>query len=130
MTRRHLLSFAVAVAGAAVVASTALSAPRHDGMLYGCAYVENLGSSSNIDVLTWDKHAPRAHGWVMLRGGGLNTTEKFQLDQHGWHTEKFNVTTFDTYHIVVGLSKPKLTYAFDFALNAADDVTSKGCTAH
>ena len=72
---------------------------------YGCAYVEN-------------------------RGGGLNTTDKFQLDRHGWNTEKFNVTTFDTYHVVVGRSRPKLSYQFDFTRNAADDVTSKGCKPH
>jgi hypothetical protein len=118
-------AFAAVVAGAA---SSSPSAPHHDGMLYGCVYVENLGNSSNLDVITWDKHAPHAHGWAMISGGGLNKTDKFTLDQHGWHIDKFNVTSFGTYTFTVGLIKPKLTYSFSLALAAANDVTAKGCT--
>jgi len=33
-------------------------------------------------------------------------------------------------HIKVALPKPKLSYSFDFTLNAASDVTSKGCKPH
>ena len=99
-------------------------------MLYGCVYVENLGSSSNLDVLVWDKHAPHAHAWAMVSGGGLNKTDKFTLDQHGWHTEKFNVTTFGDYKFTVGIIKPKLSYTFDFTLDAANDITGKSCKPH
>jgi hypothetical protein len=129
MKRRLALAFVVAAVAAAALASAAASTPRHDGMLYGCAYVTNLGDSSNVNVLVWDKHAPHAKGWIMFSGSGVNTTEKFTLDQHGWHTGSFHVTSFDTEHITVGLSKPKLTYHFDFVLNAASDTTSKGCKA-
>jgi predicted HD phosphohydrolase len=127
---RLALVLAAAAVAAAAFASVGASSTGHDGMLYGCAYVENLGNSSNVDILIWDKHAPHAHGWVMLRGGGINKTDKITLDQHGWHTEKFNVTTFDDYTIDVGLIKPKLKYEFTFTLDAASDVTSKGCKPH
>jgi hypothetical protein len=43
-------------------------------MLYGCAYVTNLGDSSNVNVLVWDKHAPHAHGWITFSGSGVNKT--------------------------------------------------------
>jgi hypothetical protein len=130
MKSRHLLSFALVAVTAAMLASSAGSTPRHDGMLYGCVYVENLGSSSNLDVITWDKHAPHAHGWAMISGGGMNKTDKFQLDQHGWHIDKFNVTSFGTYKFTVGLIKPKLRYSFELALGQANDVTAKGCKPH
>jgi len=120
-------ALAVAVVAAAVLVSVAASSPR---MLYGCAYVTNLGNSSDVNVLTWDKHAPGAHGWIMFVGSGLNETKKFTLDSNGWHTERFHVTSFDTEKITVGLYKPKLSYAFKFTLNAASDVTSKGCKPH
>lgn len=120
------LALIVFVAAAAV----ASGAPGGDKMLYGCAFVTNLGSSSNVNVLIWDKSAPAAHGWVMFNGSGVNKTDNFVLDSHGWHTEKFHVTTFGTENITVGLFKPKLTYSFKFVLNAASDVTSKGCKAH
>jgi len=121
------IALVLVVFAAAAAASGASGGGR---MLYGCAYVENLGSSSNVDVLIWDKSAPGAHGWVMFNGSGVNKTDNFVLDSHGWHTEKFNVTTFGVEHIKVGLLKPKLSYSFDFTLNAASDVTSKGCKAH
>ena len=73
----------------------------------------------------------------MFSGSGVNKTDKFTLDNRGWHTEKFNVTTFDTEHITVGLYKlklgkltPDLSYSFTYTLNAANDVTSKSCKPH
>ena len=39
----------------------------------------------------------------MFSGSGVNKTDKFTLDNRGWHTEKFNVTTFGTENITVGL---------------------------
>ncbi len=99
-------------------------------MLYGCAYVTNLGNSSDVNILIWDKQAPGAHGWVMFKGSGINKTTKFQLDSFGWHTSKFHVTSFDTEHIAVGLDKPKPSYSFDFKLDTASDVTKKSCKPH
>jgi hypothetical protein len=123
--------FLVVALAAGVLVSAAASAPHHDGMLYGCAYVTNLGSSSNVDTLIWDKSAPGAHGWVMFTGAGINKTDKFTLDNRGWHTEPFHVTGFAKYHITVHLTlKPALSYSFDFTLNAANDVTSKSCKPH
>ncbi|HEY2544002.1 MAG TPA: hypothetical protein VGH92_13245 [Gaiellaceae bacterium] len=130
MTGRLLTSFAVVALAAAALATGAGSSPGHDGMLYGCVYVENLGNSSNLDVLVWDKHAPHARGSVMINGGGQNQTENFTLDQHGWFTAKFNVTSFGDYTFKINLTKAKLTYGLDFNLTAANDVTSKGCKAH
>ena len=99
-------------------------------MLYGCAYVTNLGNSSDVNVLIWDKSAPGASGWVTFKGSGLNQTEKFKLDSFGWHTEKFHVMSFGKEHISVGLDRPKLSYSFDFTLNTASDVTTKSCKPH
>ncbi len=128
---RLLLLAALAAVLAAVYAGAGLSAHGHDGMLYGCVYFENLGNSSNVDVLVWDKHAPHARGWAMVRGtSGYDETQKFTLDQHGWHISKFNVTSFDDYAIDVGLYKPKLDYKFSITLNAANDLTTKGCKPH
>jgi len=123
-------SLALTLVVAAVACGVAAGATGGGMPLYGCAYVTNLGSSSDVDVLVWDKSAPRAHGWVMFNGSGINKTQNFVLDARGWDTVKFNVTTFGIEHIKVGLLKPKLSYAFDFTLNAASDVTTKGCTPH
>jgi hypothetical protein len=49
----------------------------------------------------------------MIDGGGPNKADNFTLDQHGWHTEKFNVTTFGDYKFTVGLIKPTLSYTLD-----------------
>ena len=111
----------------AAFATAAASSPHHNGMLYGCVYVENLGSSSNLDIITWDKHAPHAHGWAMINGPGISKTDTFSLDAHGWHISKFNVTTFGDYHFKIGLIKPKLSYSLDYSLGSANDVTTKGC---
>ncbi len=115
---------------AAVACGVASGASRGGGMLYGCAYVENLGSSSNVDVLIWDKAAPRHHGWVMFKGSGINKKRNFVLDANGWHTEKFNVMSFDDEDITVAIPDLKLSYSFIFKLNKASDITSKGCTPH
>ena len=124
-------SLALALVVVAVAAAgVASGASGGDQMLYGCAYVTNLGNSSNVNVYVWDKTAPRAHGWVMFNGSGLNKTTNFVLDAHGWRTLPFHVTSFGTEHITVGLLKPKLSYKFNFVLNAASDVTSKGCKPH
>jgi len=128
--KSRLALAALVAAVAAAVVSGAASAPIHDGMLYGCVYVQNLGSSSDLDVITWDKHAPHAHGWAMISGGGIDKTDKFSLDQHGWHIDKFNVTSFGTYKFTVGLIKPKLSYSFEFALGSANDVTQTSCKPH
>ena len=120
----------VVFATAAGFASAAGSSPGGDRMLYGCAYVTNLGSSSNVNVLVWDKSAPGAHGWVMFNGSGVNKTTNFVLDAHGWRTVPFHVTTFGTENIDVSLLKPKLSYTFKFVLDAASDLTRKGCTPH
>ena len=125
-----MIAAAVTAAATSVFVAAAASSPIHDGMLYGCVYVENLGSSSNLDVITWDKHAPHAKGWAMISGNGLNRTDHFSLDQHGWHIDKFNVTSFGDYKFTVGLIKPKLSYSFDFNLAQANDVTSTGCKPH
>lgn len=130
MRARVVFALAVATFGFAACAATAGASPGNDKMLYGCAYVTNLGDSSNVNVLVWDKMAPHAHGWIKFVGSGLNSTEPFVLDGHGWHTEPFHVTSFGKEHITVSLSKPKLSYTFDFTLNAASDVTTKGCKPH
>lgn len=123
-------TIALALTVFVIAAGVASGASGGDRMLYGCAFVTNLGSSSNVNVLVWDKTAPGAHGWVMFDGSGVNKTTNFVLDTHGWSTVPFHVTTFGTEHIKVGLLKPKLSYSFDFTLNAASDVTTKGCKAH
>jgi hypothetical protein len=122
----------LALAAALFVTAAALASGASSGgkMLYGCAYVTNLGSSSDVNVLIWDKAAPRHHGWVMFRGSGINKKDNFVLDSHGWHTEKFNVTTFGDENITVAIPDLKLSYSFIFKLNAASDITSKGCTPH
>lgn len=127
MKSRLVLALAAAAIAAAVLVPVAGSAPRHDKMLYGCAYVTNLGSSSDVNVLIWDKSAPGAKGWVMFKGSGVNRTDKFTLDNRGWHTDRINVTTFDDEHITVGLYTLKLEYSFTYALNATTDVTTKSC---
>lgn len=123
-------TIAPALTVVALAASVASGASGGDKMLYGCAYVTNLGSSSNVNVLIWDKSAPGAHGFVIFNGSGVNKTDTFVLDSRGWHTEMFHVLKFDTEHIKVGLLKPKLSYSFDFTLNQASDITSKGCKPH
>lgn len=123
-------TLALALVVFVAAAGAASGAPGGDKMLYGCAYVTNLGSSSNVNVLVWDKSAPGAHGWVMFNGSGVNKTTNFVLDAHGWRTVPFNVTKFDTENITVGLFKPKLTYSFKFKLDAMSDLTRKGCTPH
>lgn len=123
-------TIALALTIFAIAAAAASGASSGDRMLYGCAYVTNLGSSSNVNVLIWDKSAPGAHGWVMFNGSGVNKTDNFVLDSRGWHTEMFHVLQFGTEHIKVALLKPKLSYSFDFTLNAASDVTTKGCKPH